>query len=354
MSSVPGISNSGVDRRAIQYCLSYPLVLTRRCGNSCGYCRFPYGPSHPLISLKQLRTKIRHAINDGAVQLELISGEKLNGLLDVRRTLTYYGMKSYPEYLTHVLSAVERFPSPSPLYPLLNVGNLKMEDLERMRARICAFQILLETMDPDVQTGTPHAMAPSKDPERRLETILNCGRLSIPVSTGMMVGLGEDDISQVRLCEIIAGAHERYGHIQSFEIQTFRPKSGTPMEHEPPVSAEDLLNAVQLVRDLLPSEISVVVKAQEHPRLLSELLEAGVDDFGSVSVSRFITTPEEQWQNLLRDMHAACVTEECRLEPRLPIHHRFFSEPFWPSFDSNRLQTAKDRLSRISIPAESG
>ena len=39
----------------------------------------------------------------------------------------------------------------------------------------------------------PHHDAPSKDPKARIQILKNAGELKIPITTGILVGIGEND-----------------------------------------------------------------------------------------------------------------------------------------------------------------
>ena len=42
-----------------------------------------------------------------------------------------------------------------------------------------------------LRKGMPHEMAPSKNPKLRTKTIQSAGELRIPMTTGLLVGIGE-------------------------------------------------------------------------------------------------------------------------------------------------------------------
>ena len=312
--------------------------MTRRCNNACGYCRYPYGPRKPLPPKKTLQKEFVRARQLGAAQIELISGEGLERVNDVRRGLRYMGFRSYVQYLDEVLAQLEE--TAGQLLPLLNVGILSKTNLEILRARLCVVQIFLESLDPQVQQGIAHANAPAKDPERRMEMILNCGRLDIPVATGSMIGIGEDDSSQLRTMEVLSQVCERYRHIQSFEIQTFWPREDTPMAQHPPVDDDELLNVTLMARDLLPPEVAIIVKGQEHPALIGELLDAGVNDLGVISARLNKEDDPRSWQNILRKAEHACRERDLFLAPRVTLASVFQDPKYFPAGYPDRLSRA--------------
>src|SRR5256712_8849715 len=77
--------------------------------------------------------------------------------------------------------------------------------------------------------GLAHDRAPDKAPARRLRTIALAGKLSIPFTTGILIGIGETLRERVDALAAIRDLHERYGHLHEVIIQTFRPKPRIPM-----------------------------------------------------------------------------------------------------------------------------
>ena len=51
----------------------------------------------------------------------------------------------------------------------------------------------------------------------------------MPLTTGILIGIGETRAERVQSLLAIRDLHERYGHIQEIIIQNFRPKPGTRM-----------------------------------------------------------------------------------------------------------------------------
>ncbi|MFB5623186.1 MAG: 7,8-didemethyl-8-hydroxy-5-deazariboflavin synthase subunit CofG, partial [Nitrosarchaeum sp.] len=81
----------------------------------------------------------------------------------------------------------------------------------------------------------PHHLAASKRPKARLEVLENTGRLGIPMTTGILVGIGETPIEIIDSILAIRKLHEEYGNIQEVIVQNFQPKQDTMMKDVPAV-----------------------------------------------------------------------------------------------------------------------
>ena len=164
-----------------------------------------------------------------------------------------------------------------------------------------------------------HRGAPDKTPERRLATLEAAGRLRIPFTTGILVGIGETRADRLVALEAIAESHRRHGHVQEVIVQNFLPKPGTAMHLSPPCPPDEYLEAIAWARIVLPPEIHL----QAPPNLSDDfgvLLDAGIDDWGGVSpITADHVNPERPWPMLER---LRGVTEErgFALAPRLTLH----------------------------------
>src|SRR6201995_1026962 len=114
--------------------------------------------------------------------------------------------------------------------------------------------MMLATLREDLAA---HRGAPDKNPGRRLATLEAAGRLGIPFTTGIRVGIGEDRADRVTALEAIAASHRRHGHVQEVIVQNFLPKPGTAMHRAEPCPPDVFLDAIALARLILPPAVHV-------------------------------------------------------------------------------------------------
>ena len=146
------------------------------------------------------------------------------------------------------------------------------------------------------QRGEAHFGSPDKLPEVRLDAIDRAGRLAIPYTSGILIGIGETRRERVEALIALRDLHERHGHLQEMIVQNFRAKPGTKMADAPEPTLDDHLWTIAVARLLMPRDVSV----QAPPNLAHDefprLLEAGIDDFGGVSpVTPDHVNPEAPW-----------------------------------------------------------
>ena len=325
--------------RNLTYSTTYPLVLTRACANSCGYCSFPVSEPGRLPPLRVVRRHLLEAQRRGATQVELIAGEGIANHPSVVEAVRYYGFDSLQSYLTGILQMIEATNSRSHLFSLLNVGPLSLAELRLMRPYLCAVRVMLESADPGLQYLEAHRDAPSKTPDQRLEAILRCGRARVPLTTGIMIGVGESPDSRGKAFEILARAHEMYGHIQAIRLQMFHPVPGTLMESFRPAADGEFLAAVAQARAVFGDAIPIQVSADEHPYMVGELMDAGVTDFGELSVRRPAVNVSHE--ELLAILAAEARLRNRTIERRFPIHEPFCNPLWYPGGFPHRIPRAR-------------
>jgi len=219
------------------------------------------------------------------------------------------------------------------ILPHTNAGILTYEEMKRLRAVNASMGLMLET----TAKIPAHATSKGKDPEVRLAMIEDAGKLRIPFTTGLLLGIGETMKDREESLHAIRDLHRRYRHIQEIIIQNFCPKPGTPMEGRQGPSTDEICATIRMAREILPREIAI----QIPPNLIdaSDLIPCGVDDLGGVSpVTIDYVNPEHPWP-ALEDLHR--IVSGAELRERLCIYPQFIGRGWYhPDLQAliNRLE----------------
>jgi FO synthase subunit 1 len=221
------------------------------------------------------------------------------------------------------------------ILPHTNAGILTYEEMERLRPVNASMGLMLET----TAEIPAHATSKGKSPEIRLAMMEDAGKLKIPFTTGLLLGIGETMADREDSLFAIRDLHKRYGHIQEIIIQNFCPKPGTPMAQAKIPSTDEICVTIQMARDIIQDDIAI----QIPPNLIdaSQLIGCGVDDLGGVSpLTIDYVNPEHPWPALeeLRVIAGNAVLQE-----RLCIYPQFI-ERGWYHPD---LQPLINRLEQI-------
>jgi 7,8-didemethyl-8-hydroxy-5-deazariboflavin synthase CofG subunit len=174
----------------------------------------------------------------------------------------------------------------------------------------------------------PHEQSPGKKPNVRLKVIENAGRLEIPFTTGLLIGIGErpDEVhaSIWKLKEI----NEKYGHLQEVIVQNFKPKEGTPMEGFKEPDKNEMIDAVRALRAVLP-DVHVQVPPNLNPETWPVFVKEGVSDFGGISqTTQDYINPEAAWPDIGK-MKIKAGESGITLKERLPIYPEFIKRGWY-------------------------
>ena len=300
------------------------IPLTMLCRDRCGYCTFAKAPARlqsPYLSLDEVLAIARAGRTAGCHEALFTLGEGPEDRYPAAaQWLDDHGYSSTVDYLAAACAAVLE---ETGLLPHANAGALAGDDLATLRSVSASQGMMIESTNPDLDA---HRSAPDKVPARRLATLEAAGELSIPFTTGLLVGIGESRQDRIDTLVAIAASHARHGHVQEVIVQNFLPKTGTSMHRHPPCPTDEFLWTIAAARLLLPTDIHL----QAPPNLSDELgplVEAGIDDWGGVSpVTADHVNPERAWP-ALGILRAATESAGHTLAPRLTLYPEFALTP---------------------------
>src|SRR4051812_1473670 len=306
--------------RRITYSPKVFIPLTQLCRDRCGYCTFAQPPARlesPFLSPDEVVAIARHGAHAGCHEALFTLGERPELRYPAATSwLADNGFASTVEYLVAMCRLVVE---ETGLLPHANAGALFAEELAALRPVSASQGMMLESLDPDLDC---HRGSPDKTPERRLATLEAAGQLTIPFTTGILVGIGESRQSRLEALAAIGESHHRHGHVQEVIVQNFLPKPGTAMHADAPCPADEYMWTVAAARLVLPPDVHL----QAPPNLTEDfgaLLDAGIDDWGGVSpVTPDHVNPERPWPARQR-LQEVTEAQGFALAPRLTIYPEF-------------------------------
>jgi 7,8-didemethyl-8-hydroxy-5-deazariboflavin synthase CofG subunit len=155
-----------------------------------------------------------------------------------------------------------------------------------------------------------------------LKTIEEAGRLKIPFTTGLLIGIGETLEERVDSLFVIRELHERYGHIQEVIIQNFRAKPEIPMRAHPEPTMTDHARTIAVAR-LVLWEMNVQVPPNLSDDRYPFLLKAGLNDWGGISpLTPDFINPEKPWPHIDR-LAERTAEEGFELAERLSVYPEY-------------------------------
>ena len=329
---------------AISYSRKIFIPLTNLCRDYCGYCIFRRDPgelgAHTMTPDEVLEVA-RAGEKLGCTEALFSLGDKPElAFPEMRETLRRLGYKSTLHYLEAMCELVLR---ETTLLPHPNPGLMSAEWIARLARVSPSMGLMLETTNASLLArGGAHDNAPDKVPSKRLHTIQEAGKQSVPFTTGLLIGIGETPEDRVDTLLAIRDLHRRFGHIQEVIVQNFRAKTKIPMRDWPEPSHDELMRTIAVARLLMPD-----TNIQAPPNLSAsnydELLDAGLNDWGGISpLTPDFINPEKPWPHL-EQLKRRTEAKGFRLRQRLPVYPEFSSSlTALPGLLSERVKAAAD------------
>jgi len=305
------MNSSSSRSRVISWSPSVTLVPTRQCFNACAYCHFrlPVAPeaeasqagvSAEWLSDQQALERLQR--RPEASEVLLLSGEVAPHAAN--RRIWFERLRSLSKVALH-----------SARLPHSNAGPLNRHEMAALARLNLSMGLMLEGLGPAYERV--HRHAPSKTLAMRLGQLEQAGRLGVPFTTGLLLGLGERPAQRHEALELLAQLQRQWGHLQEVILQPWQPDG--PSSALGPAAVGELLETIAAAREILPPEVHLQLPPNLWPRQhLLQALEAGIDDLGGIDDVDVINP---SWpQPAVTDLAAQLVAAGWTLHPRLCVH----------------------------------
>ncbi len=315
--------------RTVTYSRKVFIPLTTLCRDSCGYCTFAKPPGDPAartLNPDEVLAIARAGEKAGCKEALFSLGERPELRHELaREQLRSLGHATMLEYLRAMCVLVL---CETTLIPHVNPGALTGHEISALRPVSPSMGMMLESVSERLtERGEPHYGCPDKTPDVRLKTLRAAGELCVPVTSGILVGIGEMRAERVDALLALRQLHADYAHIQEVIVQNFRAKPGTRMAgcREPDV--DEMLRTLAVARLLLGGEMNLQVPPNLTPREYGRYLCAGINDWGGVSpVTPDHINPEAAWPKI-SELKAVSAREGYTLRERLSVYPRYLRKP---------------------------
>jgi FO synthase len=318
-------------RLPITYSRKVFIPVTHLCRDSCHYCTFVTVPGKlraqgagMYLEPDEILDIARRGAELGCKEALFTLGDRPEDRWPEARE--WLGERGYDSTLSYVRAMAIRVLEETGLLPHLNPGVMSWAEMSRLKPVAPSMGMMLETTSRRLfeTKGLAHYGSPDKDPAVRLRVLTDAGRLSIPFTTGLLVGIGETLPERADTLHAIRKSHKEFGHVQEVIVQNFRAKEHTAMAAVPDAGIEDYLATVAVARLVLGPGMRI----QAPPNLVSRdeclaLVAAGVDDWGGVSpLTPDHVNPERPWP-ALDDLAAVTVEAGYDLVQRLTAQPKY-------------------------------
>jgi len=299
--------------------------IVNLCKDTCSYCTYKSEPGEAKLSLmskQQISELLGLAKKYRCVEALFVTGEQPEQRYqEARDWLKENGFKTTAEYLIHASELALK----TGLFPHTNAGNLNYEEMKELKKTNVSMGIMLENVSERLtEKGMPHHLAASKRPKTRLEILKNSGKLGIPMTTGILVGIGETMEEIIDSLFAIKQLNDRHGNIQEVILQNFQPKPDTKMRDEPSADEKNFKLVVALSRIIMP-QMNIQIPPNLSPKSYQSFLSVGINDWGGISpLTPDFVNPEFSWPEINK-VNENSKKAGFNLKCRFPIYPEFFS-----------------------------
>jgi len=310
---------------AVTYSRKVFFNLINLCRDTCSYCTYKSEPGQTKISMLS-KNDISQLVEIGkkfnCTEALFVTGERPEQRYqEARDWLKENGFSSTAEYLAHSSEMALK----GGLFPHTNAGNLTKDEMRELKKTNVSMGLMLENASERLSgKNMVHQFAPSKNPNARIKILQNAGELKIPMTTGLLLGIGESPFELIDSIYAIKEIHDKYQNIQEIILQNFQPKQDTPMKNNSSPEEKYFKILVALTRIILPN-MNIQIPPNLSPKSYSSFLSAGINDWGGISpITQDYVNPEFPWPQI-EDVERNCFNAGFQLRARFPVYPEFFS-----------------------------
>ena len=255
------------------------IPVTRLCRDRCHYCTFVTTPGHlarageaPYLSPDEILDIARRGADLGCLEALFTLGDRPEDRWPEARA--WLDEQGYDSTLAYVRAMAIRVLEETGLLPHLNPGVMSWEEMNRLKPVAPSMGMMLETTSRRLfeEKGEAHFGSPDKDPAVRLRVLEDAGRLSVPFTTGLLVGIGETLTERAETIFAIRASARRFGALQEVIVQNFRAKPETAMRHADDLGLDEFRATIAVTRLVLGPKMRV----QAPPNLVDTRPSAGL------------------------------------------------------------------------------
>lgn len=314
-------------KEVLTYSRKIFINITNICRDFCSYCTYRKNPFESasimmkpveVMNLAKIGRKYR------CTEALIVAGERPEDRYkESKEWIKQLGFNSLVEY---VIDISEKIVKETGLLPHSNLGNITKEEMKLLKVYNVSLGLMLESSSERlIQKDMAHEFAPSKNPKNRLEVIKNAGRMKIPLTTGLLIGIGETKEEIINDIFLLKQINSEFGNIQEIIIQNFQPKINTRMQDFPSPTKDYFLKIVSMARLIMPN-MNIQIPPNLSPGYYSRYIDAGINDWGGISpITIDHVNPEFSWPKI-KELKDITESKHQKLRARLPVYPEFIDK----------------------------
>ena len=322
------------NHKVITYSPAFTLVPTYECFNACSYCNFRTDPlQSPWLELATARNILESLVGKEVIEILILSGE------------IHPRSSRRKDWIQRVYD-IAKLALSMGFLPHTNVGPLTFSEMALLKEVNVSMGLMLEQLTLQLM-GDVHRHAPSKHPQIRVQQLEWAGKLGIPFTTGILIGIGETTSDIKDSLTKINQIHDRWGHIQEVILQPYSAGSQDKWQ-QGAIAPKQMLEIVALARDILADEITIQIPPNlvDDRDLLWQCINLGARDLGGI-VPKDEVNPDYHHDDMTY-LKQFLDDRGYILKSRLPVYPQYYS---WLSPDlQNAIVKWQAKLDRFQIP----
>ena len=320
------------------------IPLTTLCQDHCSYCTFVKTPGEGGLYLTEsevLAIAKAGELSSCSEALFTLGDKPELKWKEAQEFLSLNHCISTDEYLLNMMKSIV---NETTLFPHANPGLMTKNEIINFKQYSISGGVMIETFSNRLmERGNPHYKCTTKSPDLRVKTIKAANEIKYPMTTGLLIGIGQNEDEVVDDLWSIAKLTREFECVQEVIIQNFRAKKEIPMNSASELSLAKSLGTVAQARIILGEHMNIQVPPNlSGPPISSrylQFLRAGINDWGGISpVTIDYVNPEAPWPHLT-NLRKELLKKKFVLKARFPVYPEYINKKsgYLPEALKNRL-----------------
>ena len=298
-----------MQKKAFTYSHSLLLPLTRSCGSHCRYCTYKQNDGR-LLTFDEIENYLQKHSASGICEVVVTAGQSLEKIPEITDRWNKMGYTAFAEYVRDICHLILEHD----LLPSLDIGPLSAAQLEMLAPYTASMTVMLENINRDFMMS----LQEDKSIDDKLECISDAGLSRIPITTGLLLGVGESVDDGFATLNAIEELHEKYGHIQSV---VFQPAISDGRFVTAEINDDEMQLLINYSKKIMP-DVAVSIPLQAAWKWQDTGI-AGIDDLGHL----FEGTDGLDWEKpfpKLTEVERMAGKKGYELKARFPVFESMF------------------------------
>ncbi len=312
----------------ITYAPKVIIPFTSFCDDQWDYCtisNIDRNKTRIYLTKQEILAIAKRGLDVGCVEVLFFLAAKPEQYSEAaKQELQALGYDSTLDYLAAMAKMCFEQTS---LLPKLHSGVLTRDELSKLRKVSLAQGLMLDSRTEYLcEDGASSYGATNQHPYVRLGVTAAAGAMNVPFTSGIIIGIGESRRERIDTLLGLRDLANTCGHLQEIVIQNYRHPAEIRGNRLSKSMLKELLWTIAVSRILFGAEANIQAPADLPNPALAQMLEAGINDWGSViPVNIGLVGSDVPWPQLER-IKATTKAHGKQLRIRLPLYPAYIKE----------------------------